>query len=361
MNPSTMTAGDAVAALIERDPSLPELAVVLDDDARADAFGRRLEIERLRYKPGAAILAAVRDAAGDRYWIASYADPDKLVKSADRARRAGAVTFAPTARVLSGPAYADRLLVRRVMSHYGDRAATLAGARIVRYNPLRRLVVRDGASAVKFAAEEAPMAAASALAAAGLPVLAPVRLGDGVSSTPWWGADLDASPESAARAGEALAGIHLVSPPALPVADPAREAGAAGQAIAAVLPELAGRARRVADRIARGPFGRRRAFCHGDFTADQVLSDGSGIRIIDLDRAQIAAPESDLGSFLACGGEPSLLDGYRAAGGRVDEAAMRNHRALAILQRAIEPFRTAPADWPARVEGELARAEEDAG
>lgn len=357
----TAEAGDAVAALAARDAALPGLAVVLDDERRAEAFGERLEIERLRYKPGAAILAAARGAAGDRRWIASYADPEKLAKSADRARRAGATTFAPTAAVLAGPAHADRLLARHVTRHYGERAATLGGALVVRYNPLRRLVVRDGEAAVKFAAEEPPLAAAAALASAGVPVLAPARLGDGVTSTPWWGAELGASPELAARAGAVLAEIHRAEAPELPGADPAGDARAAAEAVAAVLPGLGDRARSAAGRIARGPFGRRRVFCHGDFSADQVLSDGTDIRIIDLDRAQIAAPESDLGSFLACGGDPALLAGYRSAGGRYDLAAVRNQRALATLRRAIEPFRTAAPDWPALVEAELARAEEEAG
>ena len=357
-----LTAREAALAISSRDPALPDLAVVLDAARRDEAFGGTTTIERLRYKPGALIVAAVRDADGVPHWIVSYADVDKLSKSVRRASRAGAETRRVTARVLTGPAHADRLLAAAVQGVFGARGTTLGGEEIIRYNPLRRIVVRHDGAVTKIAAEPADVAVAELLAARGLPVLAPETVGDSATRTPWWGAsDLARGGDAglAHRAGEALAGIHATPPDglALKTLDVAAVAHGSAAAISVLLPELAERAGRLATILSRHG-ARERVLSHGDWSPDQVLVGDGDVRVIDLDRAAVAPPERDLASFLVSGGDAAMLDGYRSAGGRFDPGAVGRWQALAELERAVEPFRRGDDDWPAELERAVARAEE---
>ncbi len=364
--PFVSAAPSAIAArhdLAARDPALPDLALVLDDDARSEALGHRSRIERLRYKRGASIVAAVRTGDDRLLWISSYADRTKLAKSLQRAERSRAATVWLSPTAVAGPAYADRILGRVVRRVFGADAARLGGAEVLRYNPHRRLVLRERDRALKLTERGALPVAAIALAARGLPVLAPERVADGAWAYPWWGdGDLARCDDakSAERAGAALASLHAAAFAGLPL--PGLAAGevarTAATAIATLLPEYAERASRLAARIAGLPLDGPPVLCHGDWSADQVLTDGRAVRIIDLDRATIAPREYDLGSYLACDGDPALLDGYRAAGGHLDEHALSGWRALALLRRAPEPFRRGHADWPQDVARELARAEE---
>ncbi len=356
---------DAVAVLAERDPALPDLGLILDPERLATALGRDIAIERVRYKRGAAVVVAVRGEDDTRAWVAEYSDPAKLEKTEARARRAGHTVARVTPAALTGTAEADRVLSPVLHRLSESRAELLADARVVRYNPHRRLVLRAGGLAVKVRDRDADLAddVARSLAASGHPVIAPVRLGDRVSATEWWGSgDLSTrhDPERERRAGGILAALHAVDPSAFPVVPhpPVVGASRAAAAVAAVLPDLSARADRLALRIAERLGGSASAvLLHGDWSLDQVLSDGRAVRIIDLDRVTTGPAERDLGSALASGATTALLEGYAAAGGAVDESTLPAWTALSLLQRAIDPFRALAAGWPSAVRDRLAQAE----
>lgn len=377
----------AVRALAERDPALPDLALVLDDERRSDALGSETRIEWLRYKPATSIVAAVRDARDAPFWVLSHIAPSKLRRSEDCARRAGAEPVRLSPRTLAGPARTDRILSGAVARVFGSAAAGLGGSdlggsdlggsdlieaglaasglggsAVIRYNPYRRLVLHAEDRALKLTAPGAARhAVAASLAAGGHPVLAPQRVADDAWATRWWGDGdlaLRDAPALSARAGRALAGIHAAPFDGLGVQslDPARIAHASAAAIATVLPELAPRAQALAERLSALPTARG-VLCHGDWSADQVLTDGADVRIIDLDRAVVAPREHDLGAYLAAGGDDAMLDGYRDGGGSIDDGLLRAWQAFAHLQRAITPFRRGAAAWPAEIEQALERAE----
>ncbi|QZY51416.1 phosphotransferase family protein [Leucobacter tenebrionis] len=359
------SAAESLRALAARDPALPDLPLVIDGRLRDEALGFETVVERLRYKPGASVVAAVRAREGGRFWVVSYSDPVKLEKSRSRARLAGAEAIVLSPRALAGPAHADRLLVRPLARAFDAAAPAFGGATVIRYNPLRRLVLRDGRQALKITADagSASPVIARVLAERGLPVLVPEQLAEGVTSCPWWGVG-DLSHSNAAglarQAGEALAGVHALAPDGLPLSalDPARLTRTAITAVTALLPQLSGQLERLGATLSELRGGGSGVLSHGDWSADQVLTDGREVRIIDLDRAVAAPPEYDLGTYLACGGDPALLDGYREAGGRIDRRSLPVWRSLAVLLRATEPFRSGEADWPSGIERAVARAEE---
>ncbi|MCM6764292.1 aminoglycoside phosphotransferase family protein [Rathayibacter sp. ZW T2_19] len=357
----------AVTDLARRDPALPALAQLLDARRLDDALGGAVHVTRRRWKRGADVVVAFDGPAGPG-WIASYADPAKLDKTRERARRVGVVLREhPGLLAVSGPVRADRELSPSVRRLERLEPGLLERARLLRHNPHRRLVVAEASRVVKIVT---PGAAASvvevarvqrALADRGVPVLVPTVIGSGASSTPWWGdGDLTErrSELAAARAGTALARLHAVRGVPVP-AGSGDEVATAVRALVDLVPGLAPRLERLASGLAGA--GPRSAVVHGDFSADQVLV-GDGVRLIDFDRVRADEPERDLGGLLAA--EPpssalgaALLEAYRTAGGAVDPAALRRRTASAVLLRAVEPFRTALPDWRERVEAALARAE----
>ncbi|MDQ6753369.1 MAG: phosphotransferase, partial [Actinomycetota bacterium] len=119
--------------------------------------------------------------------------------------------------------------------------------------------------------------------------------------------------------------------------------------------------------------GHRPVLAHGDFSPDQVLVDGSGIRIIDFDRIGTAERAADIGSFAAAeevqdadpaartDGAPKtrrLLEGYRQADGQVSPERVQLWAAYRMFRGSVEPFRDRAGDWPADIRWHLHRAQD---
>ncbi|AZZ52344.1 hypothetical protein [Rathayibacter festucae] len=362
----------AVADLARRDPALPALAELLDPRRLAEALGRPVRVTRRRWKRSADVVAAF-DSADGPGWIASYADPAKLDKTRERAARVGVeLREHPRLAAVSGPVRADRELSPTLRRLALAEPGLLERSQVLRHNPHRRLVLADGSRVVKIvprgaAASVAEVARVQAeLAAQGVPVLVPTVLGSGAASTPWWGeGDLAGHPSAggAEAAGAALARLHEVRGVRVPGGSRA-EVATAVRALVDLAPGLAPRLERLGAALAvEAPA--RSVVVHGDFSADQVLV-GDGVRLIDFDRVRRDEPERDLGGLVAAEAPGSalaeaLLDAYRAAGGVIDEAALRRRTASSVLLRAVEPFRTALPDWRERLDDAVARAEEVLG
>ncbi|QLD11518.1 phosphotransferase family protein [Microbacterium oleivorans] len=360
----------ALARLRERDPRVPGLGTLLDADALGAVLGHPVHLRRVRYKPATSVIAAF-DSPHGAGWAAAYDGPDKARVSSVPHRRADPVPG--IAHAVTGTARTDRALAPAMRELDRARPGELTGAQLLRHNPGRRLVLAEagGGAIVKVVARAAdrlrPDALAVLLSDVGVPVLPAERLTDRAWRAPYWGeGDLTVapSPDAAFRAGAALAALHRAPTPvaARPVTGPS-DAAAAATAIAAVLPELASRAAALA---ARHPAGGPERVVHGDFSADQVLVGADGeVRLIDFDRLGTGDPMRDLAGFaveerMRLGASPligELIEGYRAAGGELDDARLRAWVPLCALGRAIEPFRRCDPDWPALVDRALAVGE----
>ncbi len=91
--------------------------------------------------------------------------------------------------------------------------------------------------------------------------------------------------------------------------------------------------------------------------------------ILDLDRAVLACPAEDFGSFLACLlAEPAdsarvasvmreLSAGYRSRRRPPDRRAIAVHAAAQLLRRASEPFRRGDPQWYATAAHSLRTAQ----
>lgn len=421
MNPLRTRWRDADVALAGRDDALPCLAAMLDDDQLSELVGEALHVTRVRYKPHTSLLVAFCRTglgAGDYGWALSTAGNVKLDGRARSSARLGGgvrlIRFAPphTDATIAVGGVEDDWALRKNLRWLGQQGlerlgaarspgqALLSGtARVLRYKPERRLVLREdsaGASIViKTAAQPADEDAArlfhQRLQRHGVPVLP--RLSDaelsrhGTSASPAWGdEDLTTSdgPEGGRLAGDALARLHGV--PAEVESGPAAQSEALRLRLqleatcsmfAALLPALETRAAKVADRIQRqlaeAPAGgtAKQVQVHGDFSADQVLVSGTEIRLIDFDRARAGTPESDLGSFAAVEeiGQwrgsavttlhtQNLIDGYVRAGGRFTPAVADAWAALRLFANSVDPFRDRRPEWADEMSRHLERAGE---
>lgn len=171
--------------------------------------------------------------------------------------------------------------------------------------------------------------------------------------------------DHAEHLGRALAMLHA-APPASPFHTTAEDHLAAAVETCLHVRLLLPRVRYEAERL----IGRLRTEIpdpyppvqsHGDFHGDQALVQDGQLALIDFDHACVAHPALDLATFAA-----HLVDGTEAsvdgALGAVD-GLLRGYGeppkdldwflAVAILRRALFPFRSLAADWPARVVGLL--------
>lgn len=369
---------------------MSELADVLDRLLDADELGslvgRPARAASVRAKPGALLVLGLADPATGRptgwarvLWPAAS---DKAAKTAERARRRGLEVVErslPGGLVLqSGGIGTDPGLANPLRAARPKRLRELVDRpeAVLRYNPLRRVLVRDRDAVVRVGAHPDPLRERllGRLAALGMPVPEVLDAGgqEHVSSRRFFGdTDLARTPsdEGVRWAGAALARLHATTGDVLGDADLAADLGrrtppacVPTTVLRDLDPALADRldalAARVADRGLDGP----RVLLHGDASADQVLVDtATGVRQLnDFDRAVLGPAALDLGSWLAvdrlAGVDTSaaLLAGYAAGGGAVPDAAtLTTALARGLLLRSTAPARLGEPDWRAGIAARL--------
>lgn len=400
-----MTAIDPTADV---DPTLPGLAWFFDSDRLSEVLGRPVRADRLRHKPGTSAVARLREAGGGIGWLATYSTDAaaKLEKTFSRSIGSGLavqqikVPDYPHHNLVSGPIELDHRLYRPMRPFRSDGFGWIfvdRAVEVLNYNPQRRVVfaLRHRGERLVCKLGAAPPHAdgqlLAKLASRGVPVLETVdRSGlptsKHVQYFPWFGSgDLgtvggnnqsfgpgpavpgaagDAGAASYA-AGMALALLHQQPPPF----ESHRWRAPAGSLIdlvretSSLLPGITDRLERL--RTGLEPLLRRpgrAALIHGDFSADQVLVDGSDIRLTDFERCTYGAGASDLGSFaaveilnsmplargtdvLALPRTAAMLDGYSAGPTGATESEVLGWTVFHLLNRLSEPFRSCSPTW----------------
>ena len=399
---------------------------VLDPGWLSEQAGRPVRAARLRIKPRTSLVVGLDDTAGQPAGWLRFLWPISHNKAARTRREAGELGLETAEHELgellvqTGPLPADPKLLKRIA------AATASGklgrweaSQVLRYNPLRRMVVRDGMRVVRVATSRDRGVAFDRFMAGG--VETPRRLDggdlDGVSVHAFTG-DLDladllagnppsrpsdeswlsraasdsdgswlsraaseasgpcrnhpatdrdptqSTPDPIRAAGAMLARLHAAGVPddlvrslALRAPDPVAQ----GLAHAALLDELApGLAERMRRVVARFP-GAASAIpvlSHGDLSPDQVLTTRAGDRVwlTDFDRACLAPRAVDLGSFIAVLDDDAFRDGYRDGGGQLPPGdQLRRAVAASLILRAADPLRRASRAWEQEISANLDR------
>ncbi|WP_168211906.1 phosphotransferase family protein [Ruania zhangjianzhongii] len=402
----------AEQSLVDRDPDLPGLRLLLDSERLThwltSLLGRPVTARRrhLRYKPGKSCVLHV-DASGQALLVAATAPSEAAKHAKTLERSAGSIIgTAPDLQILVGTPAADRDLPGVALLTDADRRPLLlhrllrTGAQVdpdaeptlLRYKPHRRWVgllpTYSGDHIVlRVQRPAASRAAAAALAAlvAGEP-RTPRLIGfyerRGVLAAEYLrGNSAQSAPaEVLEPVGRALAALHRRSCPALleqPLSAEARKVRAAAGQLGALLPELADRAADLAGLITARltTLPEVRVPVHGDFSADQAVIGPDGRPgLIDLDSAGLGDPAADLGCAQATMIQDVVLGrltdteqqhrlamlhaGYVAGGGPADADRVPVHRAAHLLRLTAEPFRLGQtADWAGAADALLTEAE----
>lgn len=382
---------------------------VLDEDWLSGLLGRAVRATRLRVKPDVAVIIALADtdsglpAGWGRFlWPVSRS---KAATARRRAELAGTWTreqeLGGGLVVDSGPLAADPALVAHLHRAQSLRLlSALDPGRVLRYNPLRRLVVAESHSVVRVSAASQALARELGRCLRGL---IPLPEETGVSA--WYAdahisagrrvGDMDlagasgAGPRARAAAhmgaGELLAALHAstggLSPGlrdrlATGRSDLHAQVSAHVGLLDLLAPELAARLRRLLERLAGGadgavvgngpggPTGADQAvLTHGDASPDQVLMDSASGRLwlTDFERACLGPAADDLGSYLAECALPAgnlMLAGYERAGGALPRGGELGRAVTrSRLLRLVDPLRRADPLWREAIGASLSRLE----
>ena len=344
----------ADATLVERDPNVPGLAVLLDPDAFGQTLAslypgsdvRAAQPRYVRYKPGTSCLVGYRvdTGAGPLDLYARAHNPridDKIDKAGQRRsiasplgagikvdNRLAVVIFPfPNDHELRGlRALAEDEPRRDMFQRLLPDHEPLWDAQLdsLRYKPERRYVARlhqygNGGAVLKFYTRddfELCKDNVDRFETDG-PLRIPRRLGRskryGVTAVEW----VDGRPLRQALSqsqlsgadyrlvGRALACLHAQKPSleaAWTAEHYARLLAEAAVTVAEIAPDLEDRARGLAQRIGEkftSRHWRARRSLHGDLSTEQLLLQDGAVAIVDFDRASHGDPRIDLGTFNA--------------------------------------------------------------
>ncbi|QLF53202.1 aminoglycoside phosphotransferase family protein [Actinomyces sp. oral taxon 169] len=393
MTPSlikTMTTADAVAA-------------VLDADRLSELLGRPVRAARLRIKPEVSVLVSLEDRStglttgwARLLWPVSHSKAAQAERLAARLGLAQSPVTLPldeglllqSGEVLTDPKLAQPLAQATDLGVLG----TWEARDVLRYNPSRRLVLRDGATVLRLRAgaggpaDEVHRALSGRLPIPGLLDSQAVTQCEGRLSVQQWCGDTNLADfyaddadgaasaqrlkEATRRVGALLAALHSCAeqlPADLVGRLPHQPAGSRELAevharqLDVLAPELARRVRAVGDMLPSHLSGTP-VLTHGDASPDQVLYEYSTGRIwlTDFDRVRLAPAAMDLGSYLA--EAPScqrhaLLEGYAAHRPVPGDAELGWAIALSRLARLADPLRRAHPSWRERISANLAAIE----
>ena len=386
---SAMTTAEAVAAM-------------LDADRLSERIQRPVRADRLRIKPEVSILVSLTDwSTGLTAGWARLLWPVSHSKAAQAERLAASLGLQPPVTLpldeglllQSGEVLTDPKLAQPLAQATGLGVLGAWEARdVLRYNPSRRLVLRDGSTVLRLRAgaggpaDDVHRALSGLLPVPGLLDSQAVARCEGrVSVQQWCGdtnladvyaddADRAASAqglkEASRRVGALLAELHscVGQLPAglidrLPHQPPSFRdlAEVHARQLDVLAPELARRVRAVGDMLPSLLPGTP-VLAHGDVSPDQVLYEYSTGRIwlTDFDRVRLAPAAMDLGSYLA-EAPPSqrhaLLEGYATHRPVPGAEELGWAIALSRLARLADPLRRAHPSWRERIGADLTAIE----
>lgn len=385
---------DADALLVERDPSLPVLGVLLDPDALRKRVARmlvsseirRVTVDYVRYKPGTSCLVRVRinSSAGELHGYAvGFTDAERAkdqccTGSVSRDRELVLSLFPEDRRIESLSRWGCQQRLTSLLARVGVHSdgASPYSASTLRHNPERRFV----ACVTK---EERPVATLRLYSRARfahakrrfralrskIPELAYLGASDrhAAIATQWVeGCPLSVTSLVASLpvVADRLARLHAWERSKLPRLMRSRwplRVAEAIKALAAICPELAARCEDLAQTLSAQlrTQPKRWNTLHGDLHLDQLLCHSScgEIALLDFDHACLGPPEWDLANLAADFWRRDAVAPLGALAQTLNEALpasypfpidvdlLRQLTALRLMELTVEPFRRRHGDW----------------
>jgi starch synthase len=395
---------------VPADPALPQMAQVLDTDVMAEVLARSLgenaepsdvRVCDLSYKPETNLVVHYDvGVGGDRHHATAMIGHNDLAGRARKSENEALADMvdgrAPAERPLSfepalgalvqwlpldlslwalavPPAHRDRRL-RAAGVHTNGRGEEPT---LLDYRPQERAVVRLNGHVLKYYARHSTFGAAvTGLEAADR---APVGTPAFEASLPELlvtvqthvdGERIESPAEAAVEAGATLARLHAGSSATLREVQPIEQldnAAASAELVGRLDPSLRPRLLALLGRLeAALPPDLEAVPAHGEFDAGRLLRGADGMVITDFE-AMCGAPAAlDVASYAAdvVRGDPADLEAALSVLDLVVEGYARRpeelswYLATTILRRAPRPFRQQEEQWPQRMEGMVAAAEQ---
>ena len=391
------------SSLIKAMTTADAVAAVLDADRLSELLQRPVRAARLRIKPEVSVLVSLTDRStgltagwARLLWPVSHSKAAQAERLATRLGLAQPPVTLPldeglllqSGEVLTDPKLAQPLAQARDLGVLGAWEAR----DVLRYNPSRRLVLRDGATVLRLRtgaggpADDVHRTLSGLLPVPGLLDSQAVARCEGRVSVQQWCGDTNLADfyadnadgpataqslkEASRRVGALLAELHscVGQLPAglidrLPHQPPSFRdlAEVHARQLDVLAPELARRVRAVGDMLPSLLPGTP-VLAHGDVSPDQVLYEYSTGRIwlTDFDRVRLAPAAMDLGSYLA-EAPPSqrhaLLEGYATHRPVPGAEELGWAIALSRLARLADPLRRAHPSWRERIGADLTAIE----
>lgn len=375
------------------------VSFLLDADNVSELFGKPVCLSHLRIKPEVALIAAVKDPRQGQVqgwvrllWPVSHSKARKAQRIATSYGQHTAVANVNSELLADwGPVTADPALAAHIADYaVSSNTATNVGNTdlnadsFLRYNPLRRLVIRGHDNVTRIQAHTTPIVhRAIEHIGQSVPIPQPIETSlpqqSNVTQIEWCGdgdlsaltqhlTDSQAKQRAHAQAGEIFARLHSVPvPPQLAAALAQRAPQVHAQAAAHegifehIDPYAAQRIRELGRQLkACEAYIKEKqtdgnepgvVLSHGDASADQVLatSDFHQMWLTDFDRVCLATRATDLGSYISlCNAEENaaFLSGYVAGGGLLPSAEeLKLAQARALISRLAENLKAGKLQW----------------
>ena len=346
------------SSLIKAMTTADAVAAVLDADRLSELLQRPVRAARLRIKPEVSVLVSLTDrSTGLTVGWARLLWPVSHSKAAQAERLAASLGLQPpvtlpldeglllqSGEVLTDPKLAQPLAQAMELGVLGAWEAR----DVLRYNPSRRLVLRDGPTVLRLRtggggpADDVHRTLSGLLPVPGLLDSQAVAQCEGRLSVQQWCGDTNLADVYADDADRAASAQGLKE---------------ATRRVGALLAELHSCVGQLPSRLPGTP-----VLTHGDASPDQVLYEYSTGRIwlTDFDRVCLAPAATDLGSYLA--EAPScqrhaLLEGYAVHRLVPSDEELGWAIALSLLARLADPLRRAHPSWRERISADLAAIE----
>lgn len=359
----------------------------LDATYLSSLCGEPVVATSLRVKPGVAVVAGWVSQldAGRRGWARFLLPPqhDKAGKVQAKASALGleVTTVSLSAEVLFqwGEFAADPKMFKLLAAS----DVPLRQGRVLRYNPLRRVVAGVDDQVVRITAAAVPWRSRLLEVIAGrVPVPDVLLASEHVLVTDLVGtgdvAGLVGLPESdelsiAGEVGGLFAALHagvadvdskLVAVLGSVAVDAQAQAQAHAGLLGVLLPDEERRVLNLAGCL--GELEGDAVLVHGDASADQVLVDKKSGRLwlTDFDRVHVAPAVLDCGSYfaesdLSAEAEQAFLEGYGRSGLQVPSAEqIGKAKAHSLMNRLMDPLRKASPTWRDEVRARIDALEE---
>lgn len=342
---------------------------LINPDYLSNVIGTEVRPTSVRIKPETSVVAGYVDEHNQHGW-ARVLWPGSAGKAHKTALSAGKIGLSTTELDIAGGMVLQHglALADPKMLTYISEAAISPHARVLRYNPQRRLVVKSGDRVTRITQRAAHFTRQSYdTIAQHVPV--PARLDSGSQShrsdLEFLGkgdlTDAQAQEDFSFAAGVIAYQLHSVSTSCAPEHNPADahvQITSHAELLGIMAPEFLPRLKHIGQNLR--PLQGPHVVLHGDLSPDQYLY-ADTLWLTDFDRLHRGPAVKDLGSYLATSTPTAgadFLRGYSSVAHTMpSDEDIRNATAHSMVLRLMDPLRKARSTWHEDIESNLTQIE----